>query len=147
MAFDFRYAALADIKDIVAIEQASMSSPWSENSYREAINSDHAFVLVATELGKVVAFAVFYLTTPEAELPDIVVAETYRGKGLGRQLLDYSLSELKTNGVDTLFLEVRESNTAARGLYTDVGFEEIGKRKYFYSNPTEDAICMRLELS
>ena len=47
--------------------------------------------------------------------------------------------------IDTLFLEVRESNAPARGLYTKMGFEEIGKRKYFYSNPVEDAICMRKE--
>lgn len=146
MAFEFRYASLEDIDDILAIEVEAMSTPWTYSSYKEAIDSDHAFIVVATEENTIAAFAVFYLTVPEAELPDIVVERGHRGQGLGRLLMDYSLSQLKSKGVDTLFLEVRESNVAARSLYTRVGFEEIGKRKYFYSDPLEDAICMRLDI-
>ena len=146
MAFDFRYATESDIEQIVAIEEEVMSNPWNAMAYQEAISSDHAFILVAEDFGKIAGFAVFYLTAPESELPDIVVAESYRSRGLGCQLLTESIKILKAKNIDTIFLEVRESNAPARGLYVKQGFEEIGKRKYFYSNPVEDAVCMRLDL-
>ena len=145
MAFEFRYATIEDVEQIAAIEAASMPNPWKVPSYIEAINSDHAFIIVAMDEKKVAGFSVFYLTPPEAELPDIVVEKSYRGQGLGKQLLEYAATELTSKNIDTIFLEVRESNAPARALYTKMGFEEIGKRKYFYSNPVEDAICMRKE--
>ena len=145
MAFTFRFADEQDLAAIVDIENASMSCPWSLKSYEEAINSDHSFIMVAESEGQIAGFSVFYLTPPESELPDIVVDEKFRGQGLGRQLLTKSLEELAARDVDTIFLEVRVSNTPARRLYESFGFEEIGTRKYFYSNPVEDAICMRWE--
>ena len=146
MAFTFRYATEADVDAIVAIEEASMSCPWNRDNYLEAVNSDHAFIMVALADDDIAGFAVFYLTPPESELPDIVVAEAYRGQGLGKALLSESLVALKEKGIDTIYLEVRVSNTPARNLYSHIGFEEIGKRKYFYSNPVEDAICMSLRI-
>lgn len=146
MSLEFRFANQQDLNTIVEIENASMSSPWSLDSYKEALDSDHAFIMVADEAGVCVGFAVFYLTAPESELPDIVVSESYRGRGIGKLLLDASLRQLSLRGVDTVFLEVRVSNERARALYEKMGFEEIGRRKYFYSDPIEDAICMRLEI-
>ena len=146
MAFTYRYATEADVDDILSIEKASMSCPWNRDNYLEAINSDHAFIMVASEDNNIAGFAVFYLTPPESELPDIVVAESYRGNGLGKALMLESISQLRERGIDTLYLEVRISNTPARNLYSRLGFEEIGKRKYFYSNPVEDAICMSLRI-
>ncbi|MBR5649177.1 ribosomal protein S18-alanine N-acetyltransferase [Pseudobutyrivibrio sp.] len=146
MSLEFRFANQQDLNTIVEIENASMSSPWTLDSYKEALDSDHAFIMVADEAGVCVGFAVFYLTAPESELPDIVVSESYRGRGIGKLLLDASLRELSLRGVDTVFLEVRVSNERARALYEKMGFEEIGRRKYFYSDPIEDAICMRLEI-
>ena len=145
MAFTYRFANVQDLQAIVEIENAAMSCPWSLKSYEEAISSDHSFIMVAEDDGQIAAFSVFYLTPPEAELPDIVVDEKYRGQGLGRQLLSKALEELEGRGIDTIFLEVRVSNTPARRLYEGLGFEEIGTRKYFYSDPVEDAICMKLE--
>ncbi|MBE5903824.1 MAG: ribosomal-protein-alanine N-acetyltransferase [Pseudobutyrivibrio sp.] len=147
MSIEFRFANDRDLDTIVEIESSSMSCPWSRDSYKEAMDSDHAFIMVATESDSCVGFAVFYLTVPESELPDIVVAEEHRGKGIGKALLDASLRELTSRGVDTVFLEVRVSNERAKALYEKVGFEEIGRRKYFYSDPVEDAICMRLEMN
>ena len=146
MSLEFRFANQQDLNTIVEIENASMSSPWTLDSYKEALDSNHAFIMVADEEGVCVGFAVFYLTAPESELPDIVVSESYRGRGIGKLLLDASLRELSLRGVDTVFLEVRVSNERARALYEKMGFEEIGRRKYFYSDPIEDAICMRLEI-
>lgn len=142
MALIYRYATDSDADAIVAIEESAMSNPWHKDNYLEAIHSDHAFVVVASEDDAIAGFAVFYLTPPESELPDIVVAEAYRKRGIAKALLHYAFDQLQSKKVDTVFLEVRVSNTPAHTLYTSLGFEEIGKRKYFYSNPIEDAICM-----
>ncbi|MBE5917082.1 MAG: ribosomal-protein-alanine N-acetyltransferase [Pseudobutyrivibrio ruminis] len=146
MALSFRFATEEDVAVISAIEADTMSNPWKAQDYLEAIHSDHAFIAVAVNDAELVAFGVFYLTPPEAELPDIVVKKDFRGQGIGKALLTYALDVLKNEKVDTVFLEVRVSNARAQGLYISLGFEEIGKRKYFYSNPTEDAICMSLHM-
>ncbi len=146
MAFTYRFAKEQDLSAIVEIENASMSCPWSLKSFQEAVTSNHAFIMVAESEGQIAGYSVFYLTPPEAELPDIVVDEKYRGQGLGRLLMEKSIQELESRGVDTVFLEVRVSNTPARALYEHIGFEEIGVRKYFYSNPVEDAVCMSLHI-
>jgi len=62
---------------------------------------------------------------------------------LAGQMLDAVLIELAGRGVRAAFLEVRESNTAARGLYASRGFREIGRRKNYYRRPVEDALVMR----
>ncbi|MCR5194991.1 MAG: ribosomal protein S18-alanine N-acetyltransferase [Pseudobutyrivibrio sp.] len=146
MSLEFRHADIKDIDRILEIERASMSAPWSRASFIEAIESDHAFVILAMYDGEMAGYAVFYLTVPEAELPDIVISEEYRGLGIGRALLNHSIEELQSSGVEKLFLEVRKSNTPARQLYETFGFEQIGIRKYFYSDPVEDAICMSFEM-
>lgn len=146
MVLSHRLAIETDLEQIYEIEQASMNCPWSLKSYEEAFSSDNALIMVAESDGVLAGFSVFYLMAPEAELPDIVVAEDFRGNGIGRFLLEKSFEELKNRDVNTIFLEVRVSNLTARKLYENTGFEEIGKRKYFYSNPVEDAICMRIDL-
>ncbi len=58
-------------------------------------------------------------------------------------MLDVLLIDLGRKGVKAAFLEVRESNAAARGLYGSRGFREIGRRKNYYRRPVEDALVMR----
>ncbi len=145
MALEYRFATEADLEQIFEIEQSVMPCPWSMNSFQEAFSSDYSIILVAADDYRICGFSVLYITAPEAELPDIVVSKEYQGQGIGRALLEYTISEAKAKKVETIFLEVRVSNAPARGLYDSFGFEEIGTRKYFYSNPVEDAICMRLD--
>ncbi|SDB42574.1 ribosomal-protein-alanine N-acetyltransferase [Pseudobutyrivibrio sp. YE44] len=146
MALSYRFAKENDLQAIFHMEQASMNSPWSLKSYEEAFESDYSMILVAEQDGQLAGFSVFYLTPPEAELPDIVVDEAFRGNGVGRFLLEKSIEELRKKDVETIFLEVRVSNIPARTLYEHLGFEQIGVRKYFYNDPVEDAICMRADI-
>jgi ribosomal-protein-alanine N-acetyltransferase len=75
----------------------------------------------------------------EHELLNLAVAPEHRRKGIARTLLDYA----KRQGPGLWFLEVRESNTAARTFYKSHGFIDFGKRKGYYQEPYEDAIVMR----
>ena len=93
-------------------------------------------------MGYVIAFAV----GEDAEVLNMAVESASRGKGYAGQMLDSVLIELGGRGVRNAFLEVRESNEAARGLYEKRGFTEIGRRKNYYRRPVEDALVMRRTL-
>ena len=83
---------------------------------------------------------------PEWELENIVVAPAARRTGLGKRLLNALLSQARETNSAAVFLEVRESNTAARSLYEKTGFQLTGRRKAYYTNPQEDAVLYRLTL-
>jgi ribosomal-protein-alanine N-acetyltransferase len=104
---------------------------------------------VAGESGEhtsILAFLVAHHIAPEWVLENIVVAHSARRNGLGKRLLDALLTRAKETNSDSIFLEVRESNAAARALYERAGFEQTGRRKSYYATPQEDAILYRLPL-
>ena len=82
----------------------------------------------------------------EVEIIDIGIDPLYRGKGIGRLFLGEMLTRWKLEGMTKVFLEVRPSNVVANRLYVKCGFDTVGVRKNYYSNPTEDAVVMRREL-
>ena len=92
-------------------------------------------------------FLVARHTEPEWEVENIVVAEPVRRRGLGAQLLRDLITRARGASAQVLFLEVRESNHAARAFYRKWGFKETGRRKGYYNGPTEDAILCHLSLS
>ena len=69
----------------------------------------------------------------------------YRRQGIARKLLTYTLQSAMREGVQSSFLEVRESNLAAQDMYRKFGYVEVGRRKRYYRDNNEDAILMNLE--
>jgi ribosomal-protein-alanine N-acetyltransferase len=104
---------------------------------------DAASTGVATLGGYVLAMALGV----EGEIADIAVAPRARGRGIGGALLDEATVRLADTGVRALFLEVRESNSAARGLYDSRGFAPVGRRRGYYRHPPEDALVLRRDLA
>jgi [ribosomal protein S18]-alanine N-acetyltransferase len=94
----------------------------------------------------VAAFLVAHRVDSEWELENIVVAEGARRGGIGARLLGELVAHARSERGSRIYLEVRESNRAARSLYRKLGFEETGLRKSYYSDPSEDAILCRLRL-
>jgi ribosomal-protein-alanine N-acetyltransferase len=143
-----RPAAEADLNEIVQIEKGSFADPWTEEAFRRLIAGHSAIFRVVgyppefPVAGYVIAFSI----GEDAELLNIAVRSDQRGKGLAGQMLDTVLIELATRGVRNAFLEVRESNVAARSLYRSRGFTEIGRRRNYYRRPIEDALVMRRQL-
>ncbi len=90
------------------------------------------------------AFLVGRVVEREWEIENIVVAGSRRRQSLGKQLLEEFLRISKGEGARAVFLEVRESNLAARRLYENSGFAENGRRQRYYKDPVEDAILYRL---
>ena len=79
----------------------------------------------------------------EWEVENVVVAVEVRRRGHATRLLSALIDIARAENARAIFLEVRESNTAARQLYKNAGFHESGHRPRYYSNPAEDAILYR----
>lgn len=91
-------------------------------------------------------FLIAHHLHPEWELENLVVAPDFRRKGLATKLLAALLTRARETNSESVFLEVRESNQAARALYGSLGFEDSGRRKLYYTNPHEDAVLYHLAL-
>ena len=146
-----RPATAADIPSIMQLERPSATAGhWTEEQYHQAFQRDGAtrLVLVGAEDSATspAGFLVAQHLAPEWELETIVVASTFRRKGLGKRLLDSLLDAAKKTNSTAVFLEVRESNVPARTLYEKTGLERTGRRKSYYTNPSEDAVLYRLTL-
>ena len=158
-----RPATVADIPSIMKLErQSATAAHWTEEQYRQAfqVGRPERLVLVAEDLlltssrldsekdsgSSVCGFLVALHLDPEWELENIAVVPASRRMGLGKRLLDALLATARETNSNCVFLEVRESNTAARTLYETAGFEQTGRRASYYANPPEDAILYRLTL-
>jgi ribosomal-protein-alanine acetyltransferase len=117
---------------ILAIEIVSED----ESEAVPAIASDPAHSIIAS-------LAAHRVDT-EWELENIVVAESFRRRGVGIRLLGEFIEHVRAENGASIFLEVRESNQSARALYRKMGFEETGVRKGYYPDTAEDAILCRL---
>ena len=132
------------IPQILEIEASSFSVPWSEKSFIDALESEKITLCAAIdEIGAICGFVCFLIIDTEAELLNIAVSVKERKKGIASALLEYMMGVMVSSNVEKIFLEVRESNIPARYLYEKYGFDIIGKRRKYYSNPTEDAILMQ----
>jgi ribosomal-protein-alanine N-acetyltransferase len=142
-----RSAHAGDLDAIHAIEVASFSDPWKREGFRDLMLGGSAAVVVAESDGELVGFAVTYVAAGEAEIANVAVAKDARRRGVGRALVDFVISAASAAGATVVFLEVRESNAAARALYAMRGFMEVSRRKQYYEHPREDAVVMRLGLA
>ncbi len=99
--------------------------------------------LVVEQSGTVVGFIVGRQVEDEWEIENIAVTGAARRCGLGSRLVGELLDLVRSRGGKSIFLEVRESNCAARSLYEKWAFLEVGRRKMYYQNPSEDALVLK----
>ena len=155
-SLSIRRCVPADIERISLIERASFSDPWSFETFSAALALRHLRFLVAEETGRgngggggkpdLVGYVVALVMADEGEIADVAVAPAARRRGVARRLLERMTAEVMEAGVRALYLEVRESNAAARALYESLRFEQVGRRRGYYQHPSEDALLLRREL-
>lgn len=137
-----RPARPGDLPALLRIERDAFPVPWSERAFRMVMRRDPGAILVAERAGRVSGYAALWVSAGEAELADLAVATEQRRRGVGRALLHACLREAAERGTRKIFLQVRESNEAARALYGDAGFREVGRRPRYYRAPPEDALVL-----
>jgi len=152
-----RRAEEGDLDAIVAIERASFSDPWPRGAFLSLIRRADADVVVAVEAAEpgpvpdarrptpdaLLGYAIAWFIVGEGEVGNVAVHPDARGRGIGARLLDEALAEAGRRDAGVMFLEVRESNDAARRLYASRGFVQVGRRRRYYRRPDEDALVMR----
>lgn len=123
------------------------SDRWDENIFAQQLPDERHIFLILREGETLLGYICMSLVLDEAELNRIAVFPEARGRNLSPLLFDAAHAVITEMGAETVYLEVRESNAPARGLYEKLGFLTVGKRKNYYKNEREDAILMRLALS
>lgn len=144
-----RHANKEDTKAIWLVAESAYEegSPWELNQFQEIISYKNAIHLIAEKSdGEVLALIIASKTMVEADIYMLAVKKNYQGKGIGKKIFQELIDELKNSDLETIFLEVRESNIAAKSVYRKLGFIEIGHRKDYYSKPKEDALMMKIDL-
>lgn len=143
-------ATPADVPMILQIERAAESAAhWSQTVYAGIFHSkaQGRTVLVAEDANRhICGFVVARTVVAECELENIVTATNSTRRGIGSALLSALIQHARAVGCARIFLEVRESNHAARALYEKFGFQCDGERVGYYSNPLERAILYSLTL-
>lgn len=144
MNYIVKEADASMLPELLSIENASFTCPWSEENFRTALDSDAVSIRVClSEDGAVAGFACLLTVADEGELLNLASSPSVRRKGAGQRLLAHCIALCREKGVSVLYLEVRETNVPARSLYRKNGFEEIGVRRNYYEKPRENAILMR----
>ena len=130
------------IREIAELERVSFSVPWSEDGLRSELTNETAHFLVASAENKVLGYIGVHEICGEAYITNVAVFPEYRRLGIGETLIDAATHGAKQRNCDFISLEVRISNVPAIELYKKEGYNIVGQRKNFYSNPTEDAYIM-----
>lgn len=143
---NIRAATPADVPAMLELERrAATAAHWQEQDYQRLFGpGGRRLALVLEEEAKVCGFVVGRDLGEEWEIENVAVAGPARRRGLGTRLVGELLDHARGRGAHSVYLEVRESNRAARSLYEKWAFVESGRRKGYYREPEEDAVVYRL---
>lgn len=145
MTLKIRRMTADDLPAVIELDKLSFSLPWPERSFRfELTDNPASRCWVAETDGKIVGMLVAWMLVDEAHIATLATHPAHRRQGIARELLEYALRSMAGEGAVSSFLEVRESNAAAREMYRKFGYVETGRRKGYYKDTGEDAILMTL---
>jgi ribosomal-protein-alanine N-acetyltransferase len=134
-----------DLEAVLEIESASFSRPWTRSHFIDEMASPFGYPTVALAADATVAgYLCLKQVLDEAEILDVAVSSSLRGRGIGRILVESAVKDARGRGAVTVGLEVRVGNYEAITLYERLGFREIGRRKQYYDDG-EDAIVMECQ--
>jgi ribosomal-protein-alanine N-acetyltransferase len=140
-----RRAGKSDVPGIIEIEKVSFSDPWDKQLFLDAVDSKNKYLMIAEGGKEVKGYIVFERVLDEGHITNLAVADKHRKKGVASGLISYVIDLAKSLGIKQIFLEVRESNEAAKLLYLKFGFSEIGRRKGYYPKAGESALVLSLK--
>ena len=134
------------LEGVAELEKLCFSQPWSKTSLELLTKDGIGVGMVCRKDGIVCAYGGMLCAVDEGQITNIATHPDYRKQGYGRAVVEALIKYAKNNGLDSISLEVRESNAAAISLYRDLGFKIEGKRKDFYTKPVEAALVMILQV-
>jgi ribosomal-protein-alanine N-acetyltransferase len=137
-----RKARAADLPAVLAIEREQFTNPWAGEHFQAELDNSfsHFYVAGYAENSAPAGFMIFWRLGDELELHKIAVARAWQRRGCGAALLDFFIRRARSWHCRHALLEVRAGNEAAVRLYEKASFQCIGRRRDYYSRPTEDAL-------
>jgi ribosomal-protein-alanine N-acetyltransferase len=143
----FRFMREEDIDQVLEIEHASFTTPWSREAFYNELNMNKFAVYIVVEVDKkVVGYCGVWIVIDEAHVTNIAILPEYRGRKLGEALMQNLFDVARTMGAKSMTLEVRITNYVAQSLYRKFGFQKGGLRKNYYTDNQEDALVMWVRL-
>ena len=141
----YRLATIKDFDEVQAIENECFKEPYSTADLRYEFEENPVNkIIVATDEGKIIGFIDFLITFNSSTIMQVAVTKNYRGKGIATHLLsemENSFPKEIDDLVETITLEVRESNEAAKKLYLKNGYKIVVVKTNYYKDG-ENAIYM-----
>ncbi len=134
-----------DLDQVMEIENACFSVPWTETGFFTFLIRNDTLFLVAEEDEKIYGYCGIVMVPDEGDITNIAVEKSMRKRGIGKMLMEALIEESAKRGVNKIYLEVRASNEPAIRLYEKMGYVVNGRRKNYYDDPKEDAILMMHE--
>jgi ribosomal-protein-alanine N-acetyltransferase len=151
-AFYFRRMSEVDVASVLGIEHMTYTHPWTAGNFHDSIRCGyHCWMLEKDhecQGNECLGYGIMSVAVGEAHIMNLTISPLHLRQGLGRSLLKFLLAQAKVFGAESVFLDVRASNTAAYQLYASQGFNEVGLRRNYYlaGKTREDAIIMALEI-
>ncbi|MFN7088102.1 MAG: ribosomal protein S18-alanine N-acetyltransferase [Burkholderiales bacterium] len=138
----------SDLPRIHRIEQASYEYPWSPGNFSDSLRVGHSMWVREAE-GEVIGYYAMMAAAGEAHLLNLTIAPSWRRHGHGRDLLQHCMNRACDHCAESLFLEVRTSNSVAIALYRSSGFVDLAVRRGYYParHGREDALIMKKDLA
>ena len=142
-----RKMELADLDNVLSIEQRVHAYPWTRGNFIDALNSGYLCQMYEAQQ-KLVGYAVLMAVVDEMHLLNISIDSEFQRQGQGDNLLHKMLEAARSLPMQRVLLEVRRSNLAAQGLYRKAGFSELAVRRSYYAaaDGREDALVMEYRL-
>jgi ribosomal-protein-alanine N-acetyltransferase len=137
----------ADLEEVLAIERASFSMPWSRGAFLYELEQNRvARCYVVREDGRLIGYICLWEVADEVHITNVAVHPDLRRRGVARSLLSAVLDDARQRKLRLVVLEVRPSNAEALGLYESFGFRVVGRRRGYYYDTGEDALVMEASL-
>lgn len=131
---------------ILEIESLSFPTPWSPLAFCDELRNPASRIWGCTHEGRLWGFICCRFAGKDLRIQNLAVHPRRRNCGLGMFLLDHALRTAWAGGLESIRLEVRTSNRAAKNLYAKLGFKETGRMHGYYRDTGEDAVLMRLAI-
>ena len=143
----FRPMREADLDAVLSIEREAYEFPWSREIFRDCLRVGYSCRVLESD-GAVNAYGMLQIAAGKSRLLNLCVRRRLHRRGLGRRLLALMIDIARSRDTDSVFLEVRPSNAAARGLYGSMGFARVGTSRGYYParGGREDAMILSLAL-
>ncbi len=141
-AVDIRRLRLADIPAIELVERRAYQTPWSRTMFAGELAKPTSRCYGAFEGDRLAGYLIVSRYVDAWHVMNLAVDEPYRGRGLGRSLLERLVADTRGDGTRGYTLEVRVSNHGAIRLYERTGFTPTGIRRGYYTDNREDALIM-----